>query len=846
MIFRVYGSKNSSLPILASLVHFSDCVFIMENVPRIIDVLDQCEMLNSLGVQTQWDIPNNQLIIDTCHLIYQKELKSFHKTRASLYFLGSLYPNNFKLSKPGGCRIGQRNINEHIRWFQKIGVNIHQDDEWFHVEYDSSLFPEIKEYTFEKISVGATINAILSSINFDRSIQFHNVSIDPSVTDLCDFLRYMGLSITILDRNLYIEPKKSKIRKQPIISYRIPNDPIVCGTYLVLASICKCYTPEIDIFIEDQDLNSYCRLGEFWNVLSNVGISLLPTKLVSRWKMIISKNLNPFHIITGPFPGIYTDLGPFLCMLAFYCKGSSSLVENVFEDRFEYVDILIQLGFGIKKTKDTLYITPISLNFVMNKKNKVIQLPCDLRGAAMIYFFFQFFFKKQNITFLGVEQVCRGYILEDKNIMAEYYLYKNESSKLLFYSKDVQPGDIFLVLNNRAIPFVQDALNRGAAWVITDLDLSVNNNENIIHVLDLDTTLKNWVHRKRMYLENHYCRIIAITGSNGKTTTKDMLSFCLRQLGAKCFSSPKSYNTFFGLAITICNAPLNTKYLVLEFGTNQPGEIMELRQMCRPFISILLNVTTAHLGNFASWQDLMLEKKNIFHDEVSYWIYNADQNICLSKKENHITFGLSKNADFQYLSYQSIDIENSHYKIRENLITHEIDSHIIGSYNAYNIMATMASLTILDKKIYPIRDFYPSPQRGTIITLLIYGYKVQILDHSYNANPNSLQETISSYQFLDPQQILFVIGEMLELGSYSFNFHQKIQQEYLKIYPKILWIGKNWPNYDYENVKDLILDSEKWMNSTFFKNTPYIYVKGSNSVGLEEWISKIRSIHSKG
>ena len=205
----------------------------------------------------------------------------------------------------------------------------------------------------------------------------------------------------------------------------------------------------------------------------------------------------------------------------------------------------------------------------------------------------------------------------NKKLIEQYIIY-NEN-KLKINSNEITNGDIFLALqgnNYHGNKFIEASINNGAKFCLTDKKNQIpSNTEKIFFVENIFLFLNNLVQKKRKLYKG---KVIGITGSAGKTTLKEALSFFLRKK-YKVSSSNRSYNNFLGVILTILNMNLKSKFAVFELGTNNFGEIKKIVQLVLPSQVIITNIQSTHLANFKNKRKIAIEKSDIFNPK-----YNPD------------------------------------------------------------------------------------------------------------------------------------------------------------------------------------------------------------------------------
>ena len=329
---KISGSKNASLPILAATLLSKKKVY-LNNLPRVKDIETMVTLLQSLGSKIKFN--QNKLIID--NLKQSKNFASYNlvKTmRAGILVLGPLVAKFgiAKVSLPGGCAIGSRPVDIHLKALSKLGVKYKIAQGYVHATAPKGLIGD--KIRFSKISVGATENLIIAA-SFAKGITIlNNCAIEPEIKDLVNFLKRMGCNIKWTGkRSIKIEG----VTQVKEINYSIMFDRIEAGTYLVAAALTqgnlkiknvipKIIQTEIDI-------------------LKKIGAKITVKK--DEIHIIGNKKIKSMNVKTAPYPGFPTDLQAQIMVLL--CKGNKQSVikEDIFENRFMHVAELNRMGAKI-------------------------------------------------------------------------------------------------------------------------------------------------------------------------------------------------------------------------------------------------------------------------------------------------------------------------------------------------------------------------------------------------------------------------------------------------------------------------------------------------------------------
>ena len=347
----ISGSKNAALPILAASILFDKPV-IIENLPRVRDIDTMMELLKSLGSKIKYS--NNKKTVKIVNNRNQKVFASYSlvKTmRAGILVLGPLIAKHHKsiTSLPGGCLIGARPVNYHLNALKKLGMNYQIKKGYIHATSKGKL--KGAKIKFSKISVGATENSIIAACLAQGKTILKNCAIEPEIKDLTNFLKSAGAKIKwIGKRTVIIEGVKSL----KSIKYSVMGDRIETGTFCVAACITggelliKNFNPKVI----QTELNLLKKIGAKIKTGKNEIQIKGPNKI---------KSLNT--IVTKEYPNFPTDLQAQFMVLLCKANGRSTIIENIFENRFMHVAELQRLGAKIS-VKENKAIIDGNTNFV--------------------------------------------------------------------------------------------------------------------------------------------------------------------------------------------------------------------------------------------------------------------------------------------------------------------------------------------------------------------------------------------------------------------------------------------------------------------------------------------------
>ena len=328
----VSGSKNASLPILAASL-LTDKKIFLKNVPKVKDIETMIYLLESLGSKIKFK--KNCCVIDNSKQTKKFASYNLVKTmRAGILVLGPLLAKfgNAKVSLPGGCAIGSRPIDIHLKALSKLGVKYKIAQGYVHASAPRGL--RGNNIRFPKISVGATENLIIAASLAKGQTTLSNCAIEPEIKDLIEFLIQMGCKMKwVAERTLKIEG----VRNTKSMSHSVMFDRIEAGTYLIAAAV-----TEGNLIIKNIIPNV---IKTEIDILKKIGIKISLKKNAA--KVIGTRKIKNINLSTDPFPGFSTDLQAQMMVLLCKANKRSFIKEKIFENRFMHVAELNRMGAKI-------------------------------------------------------------------------------------------------------------------------------------------------------------------------------------------------------------------------------------------------------------------------------------------------------------------------------------------------------------------------------------------------------------------------------------------------------------------------------------------------------------------
>ena len=341
-VLKVSGAKNAALPLMAATI-LTEEPCIIRNVPNLLDIKHMIELLTDMGKKIHQD--KNTLYIEGP--ITNKETREdiVRRMRASVLVMGPLIAKykSGKVSMPGGCSIGARPIDQHLKAAKRMGVDIEIEQGFINLK--ASILNPI-DFTFDVITVTGTENVLCMLSTIEEESILRNVAIEPEVINLVEALKQMGVDINIDEENRVATIKGSKYLKG--FDIEVIPDRIEAGTFMVLAVA-------TNSSVKIENVNVY----HLKSIVDNLKLAGANVDILSKDSVLVSsKNsvINPLNIETSEYPGFPTDMQAQFMSLLSVAKGESSIVENIFENRFQHAQELARMGACITIHSKTAFV----------------------------------------------------------------------------------------------------------------------------------------------------------------------------------------------------------------------------------------------------------------------------------------------------------------------------------------------------------------------------------------------------------------------------------------------------------------------------------------------------------
>ncbi|MEE8597337.1 MAG: UDP-N-acetylmuramoyl-tripeptide--D-alanyl-D-alanine ligase [bacterium] len=354
-------------------------------------------------------------------------------------------------------------------------------------------------------------------------------------------------------------------------------------------------------------------------------------------------------------------------------------------------------------------------------------------------------------------------------------------------SRTTKPGDLFFALKGEHTDghlYTKEALINGSLAVVVENHTNV---ESEILVSDTLFALGQFAQRYRNLFNP---KTIAITGTNGKTTVKNLISAILNKK-YKVLSTKKNYNSLIGLPLTIFDLSADEDFLIVEMGTSTPGEIKRLCEIAKPYIGVITNIGPGHLKGLNSIAGVRQEKLALIDSLPDDGFAVVGEGVGDINKKNFMRFSLDMLDDIKLTEY------GSYFNYNE----HQFFTSLLGIGNVYNCLAAICLTSNLgveyDFQCDALEEI--KPESGRLEPIHHNG--LFIINDSYNANPVSMKTAIDFATSLKRRKI-FVLGDMLELGRQSKNLHHEIGRYAKKRCDLLFTYGDNADHYQGKCFKD--------------------------------------------
>ena len=438
-------------------------------------------------------------------------------------------------------------------------------------------------------------------------------------------------------------------------------------------------------------------------------------------------------------------------------------------------------------------------------------------------------------------------------------------------SRTISGGEVFVAIKGDVHDghrFIPDVIARGITGVVADSDKIGNLGEQVEKRKDtvfvaVDDTTRALGDLAAFHRRRCNASVVAITGSNGKTSTRKMTGACAAER-FKALEPTGNFNNQIGLPLTLLKLEKDHEWAVLELGMNRPGEIGRLAEICMPDIGVITNIGPAHLEGLGSMEGIMEAKGELLEKirPEGTAVLNADDprvmRLARRTAQHVMLFGLSEDAAVRAISVKEKGFGTSFTLVLpEERVT--VDLKLPGAFMVSNALAAAAVGCLLGLPGESIKsgleNFEPAPGRMNILKT---EFGMHIIDDTYNANPGSMEAAIRTLDALkgDGRGVV-VVGDMLELGEYAESMHRMIGALISKIrvsrlyatgaYADAVAAGATDKDIDKDGDEDMDIESvftgtkDEILSDLTERLQPddWVLVKGSNAMGMEEIVRRL-------
>ena len=407
-----------------------------------------------------------------------------------------------------------------------------------------------------------------------------------------------------------------------------------------------------------------------------------------------------------------------------------------------------------------------------------------------------------------------------------------ESTGICTDTRKLKKGNLYLALkgdNFNGNNFAAKALELGADYSIVD-EQPEEQNDHIIKVEDGLDTLQKLAAYHRKYLN---LPILSITGSNGKTTTKELIREVLSKK-YKTVSTKGNLNNHIGVPLTLLSMNKETEFGIVEMGANHQGEIASLCKITQPDYGYITNFGKAHLEGFGGVEGVIKGKSELYNyliknNKTIFINYDDEIQVEKSKGTDIISFSEGKNATHQITFLKADPF------VKINTEDTQINSQLIGTYNAKNIAAAICIGKYFKIPVKAIKEAIESYQPTNNRSQIINQNSNQIILDAYNANPTSMKAALENLEAIPAKNKIAILGDMFEVGNTSAEEHQIIIDLLEKLeFSNMMVCGKNFYQTStqevskFENFEDL----KNYIQRNNFEDAT-ILIKGSRGMALE-------------
>ena len=427
-------------------------------------------------------------------------------------------------------------------------------------------------------------------------------------------------------------------------------------------------------------------------------------------------------------------------------------------------------------------------------------------------------------------------------------------------SRSIRPGELFFALRGENFDghrFFTEAVRKGAGGGVMEGEVELPS-DNTIPFIKVTDTLRALGDLANLWRKRHPIPLVAVVGSNGKTTTKEMAARILEKK-YKVMKNPGNLNNLIGLPLSLLKMNSEDSVAVLEMGMNRKGEILRLTQIAEPDQGILTNIGPVHLEGVGSVEGVMEAKGELLEGMGvrGRLIFNADDHrvVQLSKgfRGDKTSFGIQNPADWMATDINTGNDGRVAFQLQGSSGKTPISLQLLGRYQVYNALAAAAATSSLGVEMEGMKGgldaFQPSPMRMELITI---GEGINIINDAYNANPKSMESALLTLEEMRGGRKIAVLGDMWELGEYAEQAHRELGRAVSEGGVDLLFILGQFAIHVAHGAQEAGMDPQTIVIgqghhdvglrlAQTVKKGDWVLVKGSRIMKMEEIIKEMRN-----
>lgn len=433
-------------------------------------------------------------------------------------------------------------------------------------------------------------------------------------------------------------------------------------------------------------------------------------------------------------------------------------------------------------------------------------------------------------------------------------------------TRTLKKGDLFVAIKGESMDghdYIQAALEKGAVGVLAS---HIENENQSPKVLIVEDTLKALQDIAKASRERTKAKIIAVTGSSGKTSTKEMLKIALTSVG-RTHTTKGNFNNDIGMPLTLALMPKDTKFAVIEMGMNHKGELSALTQLSKPDVTMITMVGAAHCEFFKTEEETAYAKAEIFegmHEEGIVFLNADNAHFDLLKKEalknkikNVLSFGSTAEQDVSLLNVSQTN-KGAVVSVRINETNYTYTLGLSGHHQVQNSLGVVGILEALgvdmSTALQALGQLHPQKGRGERFEIDCIAGTFTLIDDAYNANPDSMRAGIRVLGSLTPKnqgRRIAVIGDMLELGEQSQALHIGLKKDLIENKIDLLYTAGENASHLFDEVPQKMRGSKTQTSHELafivkkdVKPDDIVLVKGSSGTKMTEIVNVLKNISS--